>query len=770
VAIYLPFDVPVQLLRRLKLTRRVQVAIITSLALISATAYGITHLSRFADSKLTSSSSTPGTMLYSAPIVVAKGDLFTTEEIASYLRAAGYSSDPLNPLGRYEFEPGAIAVRPGPGSYFRQEAARILFKGDAIHRIMQLETNSSAEDYALEPQPLVHVQDGSMLKQRPIQFRQIPKVVVNALLSAEDKHFFRHAGFDLRRILKAAWINAKRGRKEQGGSTITMQLARNLYLDPNKNWTRKVKELLLAEALEVKLTKEQIFERYVNLVYLGRRNTIELHGFGQAADTFFKKSVAELSLAEAALLAGLVQRPSYLDPARHPARAVARRNVVLSLMEQNGFITAEERARASSEPLALAPRSEHSDSPWFIDMALDDLQKHRSADARGLVITTLDPALQQDAVAAVRAGLKQLDARLARRKLDTVPEVALVALDPRNGEVKALIGGRNFATNQVNHALAMRQPASVFKPFVYAAALASDQETFTPATLVSDVPTLFRFRGEDYEPSNFGGEFYGDVTLRNALAKSINVAAVKVAEQVGYGKVLKIARDAGMNDALGASPSLALGAYEVTPVEMAGAYTVFANQGVYDQPTFVSEVRSDGRADYGAQPASRRVLDSTHAFLVHDMLSEVMLSGTAAGARYRGLMVPAAGKTGTSRDGWFAGYVSNLICVVWVGFDDNRDLELEGSKTALPIWTEFMKRASRRVSHRQPLSKPPAGVVALNIDSETGLLASDECQKVRVEYFIRGSEPDMICSHQFLPDVIDPSQTTLSTASLETPR
>jgi penicillin-binding protein 1B len=224
-----------------------------------------------------------------------------------------------------------------------------------------------------------------------------------------------------------------------------------------------------------------------------------------------------------------------------------------------------------------------------------------------------------------------------------------------------------------------------------------------------------------------------------------------------------------MNDALGASPSLALGAYEVTPVEMAGAYTVFANQGVYVQPTFVSEVRSDGRADYAAQPASRRVLDSTHAFLVHDMLSEVMLSGTAAGARYR-LAVPAAGKTGTSRDGWFAGYVSNLICVVWVGFDDNRDLDLEGSKSALPIWTEFMKRASRRVSYRQPLSKPPAGVVGLNIDSETGLLASDECQKVRVEYFKAGSEPDTICSHQFLPVVVDPSQTTLSTASLENPR
>lgn len=320
--------------------------------------------------------------------------------------------------------------------------------------------------------------------------------------------------------MKAAWVNVRDGQKKQGGSTLTMQLARNLYLDSDKNWRRKLKEIVLAEVLEIKLSKQEIFAHYVNQVYLGRRHTMALHGFGQAAATYFNKDLSAVTLPEAALLAGLVQRPSFFDPLRHPERAIARRNVVLGMMCQNGNITEQQRDVASQAPLTIAPVSESSgDAPWFAELAMDQLQSHESGAIKGRVYTTLDPGLQRAAIEAVRAGLMEVDARLASRGERSLPDVALIALDPHTGEVKALVGGRDFARSQVNHALAMRQPGSVFKPFVYAAALSASGGAFSPATVVADAPRSFRFGGQDYRPSNFEDRFYGEVTMRVALAK-----------------------------------------------------------------------------------------------------------------------------------------------------------------------------------------------------------------------------------------------------------
>lgn len=353
----------------------------------------------------------------------------------------------------------------------------------------------------------------------------------------------------------------------------------------------------------------------------------------------------------------------------------------------------------------------------------------------------------------MRIGVQNIDALLRKKRARTgdpaVPQVALIALDVHTGEVKAVVGGRNYGTSQLNRALAARQPGSVFKPFVYAAALSDQTEggySFTPSSMVDDVPTTFHFGNTVYEPGNFGDRFYGRVTLRKALAKSMNAATVSLAEAVGYLRVVELAKSAGLNDGLRATPALALGAYEVTPLEMAGAYTVFANEGTYVKPTFIAEIRSgNGSVLFRGEPEQRPVLDPKVAFLMRSLLEEVVQSGTAAGVRARGLRAQVAGKTGTSHDGWFAGFTSNLICVVWVGFDDNSELDLEGAKSALPIWTEFMKRAVQDPYYGAPFERPPHGIVTARIDPESGQLAGSLCPESRTEYFITGSEPQSIC-------------------------
>jgi penicillin-binding protein 1B len=324
--------------------------------------------------------------------------------------------------------------------------------------------------------------------------------------------------------------------------------------------------------------------------------------------------------------------------------------------------------------------------------------------------------------------LLEVDQRAAHKTGHGLPQVALVAIDSHTGEVKALIGGRDFSQSEVNHSTARRQPGSVFKPFVYAAALQSKRGPFTAATVLNDDPTTFEFGSEEYTPGNWGGYHDGQFTLRHALTSSNNIATVSLAEQVGFDNILQVALAPGLNDRLRATPSLALGSYEVSPLEIAGAYTIFANRGMFVRPKFLAGARES----IAAPLPGRAVLSPAVAFIMQDLLAEVLRSGTGAG----------------SRDGWFAGYVSNLICVVWVGYDDNADLEIAGASSALPIWTEFMKRASQRTEFRQPLDAPPPTVIAVLIDSETGLLAGERCEKVRYEYFVRGTEPRQLCKHE----------------------
>jgi len=329
--------------------------------------------------------------------------------------------------------------------------------------------------------------------------------------------------------------------------------------------------------------------------------------------------------------------------------------------------------------------------------------------------------------------------------------VALVALDPRTGEIRALVGGRDYGESQLNHALARRQPGSVFKPFVYAAAFDNAvqglQPVVTPATTVDDSPTTFEFDGKDYTPDNYGEEFYGPITVHDALIHSLNVATVKVAEMIGYQRVVDVARQMGLGNNIMATPAVALGAYEMTPIDVAAGYTAFANNGIRAEPIFIRNViAADGSSEESSNPTTRPALDPRVAYITTSVMEDVINHGTGYPVRALGFDAPAAGKTGTSRDGWFAGYTSNLLCVVWVGFDDNRDLGLAGGQAAAPIWGEFMKRAVTLPKYRNTQDfQPPPGVTEVTIDPQSGQLAMPTCPKTANEYFIAGSEPTQYC-------------------------
>jgi len=718
--------------------------------------------SRLIDEKLRAGPFQSTSMVFSAPRAVTVGDESSSEEVVAQLRRSGYGDSHNSRMGWFQVRQNTVEIFPGPDSYFDQEAGLIRFAEGRVAQIISLRDNTERVQYLLEPELITNLSDRNREKRRLVRFQDIPKVLVDAVLSAEDKRFFQHAGFDPLRIIKSAYVDVKVGRRREGASTLSMQLARGFWLDQQKTWTRKAAEVLITLQLEQRLSKEEIFEYYANMINLGRRGSFGINGFGQGAMAFFGKDIKQLTLPEAALLAGLIQRPSYTNPFRHPDRALGRRNVVLGLMRQNGFIPEEQYQEAVAAPLVLAPGAiESSEAPFFVDLVNDELQSQfQDRDFQSetyRIYTTLDMNLQRDAAEAVRIGLQEVDERIRRQRRfrrEEVPEVqvALLALEPASGAIKALIGGRNYGVSQLNRVLAKRQPGSSFKPFVYAAALNTavlgGQPPLTPATLVLDQPTTFWFDGKPYTPDNFKSEFHGQVTLRQALAKSMNVATVKVAEMVGYATVEELAQRAGMSLKIEPTPAIALGAYEVTPLEIAGAYTVFANRGVYLKPNFIGLIRDQaGNMIYQHRPEQRPVLDPRVAYVMVNLMEEVLRSGTGVAVRGRGLELPAAGKTGTSHDGWFAGFTSKLLCIVWVGFDDNRELNLEGAHSALPIWTEFMKRAHRYREYRNVSEfTPPDGVVTVEIDPATGLLATPGCAQTRTEVFITGSQPLKSCA------------------------
>jgi penicillin-binding protein 1B len=752
-----------------------------SLVVIGVFVYGYVKYDRIIEQRFRGPVFASSAKIYAAPQVVKVGSKQTVSEIAAELRHAGYTDGAANdgsakkegsPLGSYRVHgASSIEVLPGPESYHSPEPATINFADGAVSNITSRSAGELAA-YELEPQMLTSLFDAEQRSKRQlVKYDDIPKIMVEAVTSIEDRRFFQHNGVNFMRLVEAAWIDFTHQRHQQGGSTITMQLSRAFFLSPEKTFKRKLIEMLIAVELEQKFSKQQIFEFYANRVDLGQRGSFTISGLAEGSRSYFNKDLKDITLPEAALLAGLIQAPSYLSPYRHPERALERRNTVIEAMVETGDITREQADKAKAAPLKLAPPNvEASDAPYFVDMVRDTvvnkLNEHEVNDQEYRIYTTLDPDLQRAAAQAVETGIKLVDdqvtkmrtkkTKVGKNKFETTvapgpqAQVALVAMDPRTGEIKALVGGRNYGTSQLNHALARRPTGSIFKPFVYAAAMNTaidgSATVITPASTVTDQPSTFTYGDQIYEPRNYKEEYHGDVTLRYALALSLNNATVKVAEEAGYDKVADVAKLAGITS-VKATPAMALGAYDATPVDMTSAYTSFANGGTRLTPIFVNSVRNakgDVVLNFGT--TKTQVLDSRIAFVMTRMLEGVVNFGTAYVVRQRGFTAPAAGKTGTSHDGWFAGYTSNLLCIVWVGYDDYSDIRLSGAQTAAPIWAEFMKKAVALPHYEdvRPFTQPE-GVVDVQLDKITNLLATPTCPDDYTIAFITGTEPRDTC-------------------------
>jgi len=592
---------------------------------------------------------------------------------------------------------------------------------------------------------------------------------VNAVVAIEDRRFFEHSGVNYWRLLEAGFRDVTTGQKQQGGSTLTMQLAKNFFLSPEKRFKRKVIEIVITFQLEHRFDKKQIFEMYANEINLGQRGSFSIDGFGEASQAYFGKDVHQLDLAECAMLAGIIQRPNYFNPFRHADRTIDRRNLVLDSMVETGAITKEQAERAKAEPLHLSEASvDASEAPYFVDLVHDQLQQKlgdRDFNREGLrIYTSLDPDLQREATAAVDSTIHVVDEQVDRKHKHhkpgetwTYPQVALVALNPHTGQVLALVGGRSYGTSQLNHAVAKRPTGSIFKPFVYAAAfdtavegtvLPGQNKLFSQVTMLSDEQTTYDVGGQEYTPRNYEGVYHDQVTARFALQKSLNNATIGLASMVGFDRVAALGREAGVKSARG-TPSVAIGSYDATPLDMAGAYTIFANGGLHLDPWMLASVRTstgDIVSDY--TPTSKQVLDPRVAFLTTDMLENVINHGTGAKTRSLGFTAPAAGKTGTDHDAWFAGYTSNLLCIVWVGNDDYTDIKIEGADAAAPIWAEFMKKAVLLPQYSDTREfSAVEGVQVVAIDKASNLLSDTTCPDSYDAAFLDGTAPTDTCDH-----------------------
>jgi penicillin-binding protein 1B len=761
---------------RRRISLRIAIAAFV-LALISLSAFlghSYRAYAKIVDARLERGYLTSRAGIYAAPRTLRPGQKLTRDGLALTLRRAGYiESDDASEVwnGSFAVRDDSIEIRPNnSGGY--PSAVHILFDRDG--RINELTGDDLPLDsFTLEPESMTNdaVMKGGARNQ--LAFKDIPQVLVQAITSIEDRRFFDHHGLDIFGVARAILRNAGDERIGQGGSTITQQLVKNTYLTPERTLRRKYAEAMLAFTIERRLSKEDIFALYCNEIYLGQRGVVAVRGVEQASRLYFGKEPKDLTLAEAAAIAGMIQGPTRYSPIRHNEDARARRNTVLGTMVRDGFITLDQAASAAKEPLSVADSdpARESVAPYFIDYVNRGSETRASARAAAgtaadehegaSIITTLDLDLQRLAAQATKRQLDRLDEIYRPRGL--TPQVALVALDPKTGKVLAMIGGRDYAGSQLNRATdARRQPGSVFKPFVYAAAVESGM---SPLARFTDAPREFTYdRKFKYRPSNYGGGYsMREVNMRTGLIKSLNVVTVDVAIHTGLARVANTALNFGLTRPR-PYPALALGTTEATPLQIAAAYAVFANGGRRIQPNVVE---GSATADQTVQ-----VIRPDTAFEITDMLEGVIDHGTAHAARGLISNTALAGKTGTSRDGWFVGYTPNLVCAVWIGFDDNRQLGLTGAEAALPVWAEFMKSA---VDLRPELGgksfDQPDGITIVDIDPETNALATGKCPQHERVAIATAQAPFSECyRHNIYFDLRDDPPNAMLLTKSELPR
>ncbi|MEP6912743.1 MAG: PBP1A family penicillin-binding protein [bacterium] len=717
--------------------------------------------SRLVDARLASGYLTSRPGLYAAPRIIQRGQKMSVEGLVKALRRAGYvESGGSNVFsGSFRNEGLAIEIRPTQTNDARPPIVNISI--DRNDRISELTSEgASIESFTLEPEILSNDLFSKGGGRESLAYAEIPDVLVQAILSIEDHRFFQHSGLDPFGIARALWRNAGNDHVGQGGSTITQQLVKNTYLSPERTLRRKYAEAMLSFALERRLSKQDIFALYCNEVYLGQRGAVAVRGVKDAARIYFGKELKDLSLAEAATIAGMIQGPSRYSPLRHAPAAQARRNTVLESMVRDGWIVAEQAADISRRPVIVSTpaQSDSSLAPYFVDQVnriSDSVFDVSSANQR--IYTTIDLDLQQLAEVALRKQLDRLDVVYKNRH--PKPQAALVALDPKTGNVLAMVGGRVYAESQLNRATdARRQPGSTFKPFVYAAAL---EDGMSPVQTFADAPRDFVYdHNKTYRPANFGGGYsMHDVTMRTGLVKSLNVVTVDVAMQTGLARIANLAQKFGLPRP-DRYPSLALGTEEVTPLQLAAAYATFVNGGRRVDPRVIASVGEPPATHFiGDTQANSQVISPTTAYMITNMLSAVVDHGTGRAARGAVNGTAIAGKTGTSRDGWFVGYSPNLVCAVWIGFDDNQQLGLTGAEAALPAWADFMKAA---IEAKPVLGgknfECPEGIEFVEIDADDGLLSTLSCPHRELIAVTDRLAPNLECfRHGNLPEFLSES-------------
>lgn len=698
------------------------------------------YYSQIIDARLASGYLTSRPGLYAAPRVLQVGQKLSREKLVNSLRRAGYLENGASNVwsGSFVAQDSALEIRPGRSARKQPELVKIVFSENEITQITG--DGITLESFTLEPEALSNDLSSKAGKREALSYNEIPPLLVQAILAIEDRRFFDHSGVDVRGLARALLRNAGDERLGQGGSTITQQLVKNTYLSPEKTLQRKYAEAMLSIALERRLSKADIFSLYCNEIYLGQRGAVSVRGVKEAALVFFGKELAALTVGEAATIAGMIQSPASYSPLRHADAARARRNVVLAAMHASGAITREQSEAASAEPLKVATDVELNNSlaPYFVDY----VNRIAGSDSEQRIYTTIDLELQELAEAALRKQLERLDSRAQDQKVK--PQAALVALDPHTGDVLAMVGGRDYATSQLNRATdARRQPGSTFKPFVYAAAV---EDGMSPVRLFMDAPKEFIYdRNKAYRPANYGGGYsMGEVTMRTGLVKSLNVVTVDVALQTGLARIANLATAFGLPKPE-RYPALALGTEEVTPLQLAAAYAAFVNEGRRVDPRVITSV-AEPPAVHAPPRAVTQVISPTTAYTITNMLAGVIERGTARKARGALPGTAIAGKTGTSRDGWFVGYTPNLVCVVWIGFDDHEQLGLTGAQAALPAWVDFMKGA---VAVRPDLGgahfECPEGIKFVEIDIATGLRSTVTCPLRELIAVPQAEVPHMEC-------------------------
>ena len=725
---------------------------------------------RIVETQLKSQSFSLASKIYAeAPLLKLKM-LLPQQKLADYLSGLGYyrvgSAHLISKGGEFAVSPGDVSFQRRRLFLKKQEYSpvSVRFDQNRITKIVDLGRNAEVSAVELEPVAIKNLFGNQMEKRTLLFYSDLPADLIHAVVAIEDRRFYQHHGVDFHAIARAEWSNLHGNKFMQGGSTISQQLVKNFYLTPEKSYRRKLTEAAMSVILETRLSKQKILELYLNEIYLGQDGPTSIHGVGEASRFYFGKDLQHLTLSECALLAGLIQAPGTYNPFRHPEEAIARRNTVLAAMKELDFISKSEDDASAKAPLRLRKQGEEKrEAPYFGDLVKTQLLEKFQGDTiykKNLqIFTTIDLDLQRKAEEALTAGLQDIDRKRFREVHKNV-QGCLIAIEPETGYIRAFVGGRSYSKSVFDRiSQASRQPGSVFKPVVYATAFEksfpsqkittaglTNAKVYTPATLVNDEPWVLQYSDGIWEPKNYDQQFHGIVTLRTALTYSMNVATARLAVDVGLKDIAEMGKRLGYPN-VPVFPSIALGAFQASPWSVAKAFTVFANGGWEANLRSVEKITdAQGNVLESAMPDQKRILHAQTAYLITDMLRSVVTHGTGAPLQGLGFTRPVAGKTGTTddfRDAWFAGYVPHLLCVVWVGYDDNESLKMNGAEAALPIWAHFMEAATAEMPEENfPI---PQGLVVRKIDPYTGELATPNCPTQISEIFISGTEPRQYC-------------------------